>query len=140
MLPAPAFRTLIPWLALSLSSCSQIEVPVWLIRADKEMTVAEADRAVARAFDELNWPVAQYDPESRRIATRWRYRDGIWGGVRTRVEAQLSANSPFEIALSVPREVHDGRRWVVRGEDEAGREEIVATMTARLHRPAEPRP
>jgi len=117
---------------VAISACSAVEVPVWVIRADERMTVADGEVAVEDAIHSLGWRVDGYDAAARILATGWQRHSTILGTARTRVEARLEPTRPFAVAVTVPREVHDGRRWVLRGEDEARRAELVAALSARL--------
>ena len=127
-------------LVLLAAGCTQVEVPVWVVRAEPAFDADQGERVVAETIAELGWHVDRVDEASGRVATRWQQRAGLLGTARARVELRLQPE-PFAVAVSVPREVHDGRRWVVRGEDEARRAELVAALTARLSPPAAtPRP
>lgn len=122
-------------LAAALQACAQVEVPVWIVRADRDLSIGDGEQAVSEVLDDLHWDLDHYDPDLRLVLTRWRYRDGLWGGVRSRAELRLSPDAPFLVAATVPREVHDGRQWVLRGEDEDPRRELIAALSARLNTP-----
>ncbi len=128
----PALRPLLSVLALAFAGCAQVEVPVWMIRADESLSVGEGERNVAAVLEDLHWEPDGFDPALRKVTTRWRHRDGVLGPVRSRVELRMKSDPPFAVAATVPREVHDGRGWVLRGEDEERREELIAELTARL--------
>ena len=122
-----------PWLAVLafLCACSNPPPAVWLVPAAPELTVASGTERALEVIRELGYSDPTHGPGAV-LQTEWQYDPGTFTSARSRVQLRMKDEAPFAIAVRVPRERLEGRRWVPDGEDEERRQNVVAALTARL--------
>ncbi len=117
---------------VGLAACASPTAPIWLIPADPAIGVADGTARARDVLADLGYEAAEVDPELGIIETEWRFDRDLIESARYRALLRVKSDAPFAVAVSVPREVHDGRRWVPQGENESRRQTLVAMLTARL--------
>ena len=122
-----------------LAGCQQPTLPVWYVPADPALSAAEVERKTAEVLRDLGYQVESVDPRLALTSTRWQHADLLLS-TRFRVQVRQKQTSPFGVALTVPREVHDGMNWLPGGEAEQRRKELVASLTSRLATRPQARP
>lgn len=124
---------------LELAACVTWPPSIWMIPAGPELGIDEGKRRVQEVLTELGYVESMSKPEVGIIGTEWRFDRDVVDSARYRALIRVKSEAPFAVAVSVPREVHDGQGWVPRGESESRRQELVAMLTARLTPPPVPR-
>lgn len=126
------------FLVASLASCAQIEVPVWYVPADEKIDARQGQMLTFEVLEDLGYDMVSYDDHLKFLRTRWRGNNEILGLTRYRVEMRYNNGPPFGVAVSVPRERHNGQVWILVGENTFRRQQMVGALTARLVAPAPP--
>lgn len=135
-----SWRGLVLFLVLSLpAGCQQSAPPIWYVPADTALSAGEVESRTARVLDDLGYQIESFDPKLALISTRWLH-DSHLLSTRFQVLVRLKQTEPYGVAVTVPRQVHDGLRWIPDGEEERRRKELVASLTARLAARPEARP
>ncbi|MFH0946286.1 MAG: hypothetical protein V2A76_13885 [Planctomycetota bacterium] len=127
-------RRLVSLLVFSIlvaAGCQQAALPVWYIPAGPDFSVAEVEARTSAVLARLGYEVAGFDPDLQMISTHWLHENNL---LSTRFQAlvRLKRTSPLGVAVTVPREVHDGEKWIPNGEHEQRRKELVASLAASL--------
>lgn len=122
--------------ALAGAGCGAPRTPVYFVPASPAAPAPASEQLAIQVLSDLGYRIARYEPATGLFRSAWRHDDGILGQRRYRAEVRFPRQGIPGAAVSVPREVWDGRAWAPDGEDEERRKELVGSMLARLSRPA----